>query len=359
MKPGNRPQWPLACGVIATSLALVICAAPVSASSAHVATSEFDGPSGLAVADGHLWVTNLSNSSLTEIDPSSGTWLATFRSTGYGFDRPSAIVSTGNDLFIANASGSVTEVRADTGALVRRITGARYRFSSPAAITVVGNDVLVLNSGVSGSITELSANTGDLHRVIRGPTYAFASPSAFAATGVDLFVADEANDSVTEVDVTTGKLLRVISRQGLRSPDGVAIGSGYVWVADHASSAVTRIAVATGVAVNTYSDKNASYGFWRPTAMISTGDNIYVMTPLGTSPMVTKVSATTAKPYWFMCNTNGPYYFSLLSAFAISNGDLWVASRSGANSKTAAAATGSLTELSLGSGSLIRTLPSP
>jgi hypothetical protein len=58
-----------------------------------------------------------------------------------------------------------------------------------------------------------------------------------------------------------------------------------------------------------------------------------------------------------MCNTNGPYYFSLLSAIAISGDHLWVASRSGANSKTPGARTGSLTELSTGNGSLIATLP--
>ena len=60
-----------------------------------------------------------------------------------------------------------------------------------------------------------------------------------------------------------------------------------------------------------------------------------------------------------MCNTNGPYYFSLLSAFAVSGTDLWVSSRSGANSATPGARTGSLTELSTGDGSLIATVPKP
>jgi hypothetical protein len=58
-----------------------------------------------------------------------------------------------------------------------------------------------------------------------------------------------------------------------------------------------------------------------------------------------------------MCNTNGPYYFSLLSAFAVNDGKLWVASRSGANSKTPGAATGSLTEITVGLGKLVMTLP--
>ena len=75
--------------------------------------------------------------------------------------------------------------------------------------------------------------------------------------------------------------------------------------------------------------------------------------------MVTNVTATTGAANWFMCNTNGPYYFSLLSAFAVSGDDLWVASRSGANSQTPGAATGSLTEMNTVSGALIATFPAP
>jgi hypothetical protein len=44
-----------------------------------------------------------------------------------------------------------------------------------------------------------------------------------------------------------------------------------------------------------------------------------------------------------MCNTNGPYYFSNLTAIAIANGEVWVASANGANNPKPAAANGSLT----------------
>jgi hypothetical protein len=60
-----------------------------------------------------------------------------------------------------------------------------------------------------------------------------------------------------------------------------------------------------------------------------------------------------------MCNTNGPYYFSDLSAFAVSGDDLWVASRTGDNSQTPGAKTGALTEMTITDGSLIATYPSP
>ncbi len=343
-------------GALVVAIVSGAVALPADASS-RATLSEFDSPSGLAFGGGHLWVTNATSSTVSEIDPNTGGWLGTLGSAQYGFNRPSAIVGYEGELFVANASGTVTEFRASSGTFVRSISGAAYRFSSPVALTTMGNDVLVLNSGASGSITVFSASTGAFIRNIRGPAYAMDNPAAFTTSGTDVWVADEGNNSVTELNVASTKLVRVISQQGLSSPDGIAIGSGNVWVANNATSSATEISATTGVVEGTKTDKDGSYGFWNPTVMVSTGYSIYTMTPYGTSPMVTKMSASTGHPYWFMCNTNGPYYFSELSAFAISDGNLWVASRNGANSKTPGAATGSLTELSLGSGKLIMTLP--
>ena len=96
----------------------------------------------------------------------------------------------------------------------------------------------------------------------------------------------------------------------------------------------TDIDQSTGAVLATVTDADAAYGFGRPSVAIQSGGNVFIASPFGTSPMVTKLSATTGAPSWYMCNTNGPYYFSLLSAFAISGDHLWVASQSGANSKT-------------------------
>jgi streptogramin lyase len=348
----------LTCSALAAITTLGTFTPTAGAESPHSTAHEFNWPTGLAFGGGKLWVTNATSSTISEINPSTGAWRGTLNSPSYGFDHPSAIVDHGGELFVVNANDTVTEFRASNGTLVRRILGATYHFSSPVAITTSGDEVLVLNSGNSGSVTVFSASTGALIRNIHGAAYAFNDPAAFATSGTDVWVADEGNNSVTELDFTTGKFVRVITQQGLSSPDGIAIGSGNVWVANNNTSSATEISASTGAVLGTKSDKDGSYGFWKPTVMISTGYSIYTMTPYGSSPMVTKMSASTGHPYWYMCNTNGPYYFSELSAFAISNGDLWVASRSGANSKTAGAATGSLTELSLGSGQLIKTLPS-
>jgi hypothetical protein len=352
------PGW-LTFFILAATSAWII---PAQAA-AHIASSpsEFDAPSGLAFGGGHLWVTNEAGNSVTEVNPSNGSWVATLRSTRYGFNRPTAITTSGPDLFIANAAGSVSELRASNGALVRVISGRHYRFVNPVAIEADGSMILVLNNGragTSGSITKIRKSTGSFLRTVSGSSYAFNNPMALAVSGPDTFVADKGNNSMTEV-TSGGGLVRVVAQQGLSAPDGIAVQDGNVWVANSASNSATQIAEGTGAVVTTETDSDGSYGFGLPFTVIGTSGNIFVASPFGDSPMVTKLSATSGQPSWYMCNTNGPYYFSLLSAFAVSSdaGDLWVASRSDANSKTPGAATGSLTELSTGDGSLITTLP--
>jgi outer membrane protein assembly factor BamB len=351
-------------------IASVTCATLLPAEFASgVSTSsalEFDAPSGLAFGGGHLWVTNEAGNSVSEINPSSGSWIATFNSKRYGFQSPTAITRDGAYLFVANASGSVSELRASDGALIRTISGSRYHFINPVAIEVAGSLILVLNAGrpsaagVSvGSITEIRAHSGSFVQTVSGTSFAFADPTALAVSGTVVFVADKGDNSVTEVRIASGRLIRVVTQQGLNAPDGIAIENGNVWVADSGSNAATEINPATGTVITTVSDSDGSYGFGSPSMVIGIGGNVYVASPFGTSPMVTKLSATSGQPSWYMCNTNGPYYFSLLSAFAVSGSDLRVASRSGANSATPGAQTGSLTELSIGDGSLIATLPKP
>jgi hypothetical protein len=338
--------------------------------SAHAASArvsganEFDEPTGLAIGGGHLWVANKAGDSVTEINPSNGAWITTItRAKGYDFNKPVAITRNGANLFILNAGDSVTEIAASNGKLVRVISGARFHFANPVAVTSTGSTMLVLNAGSAtaptGSITEFNARTGAFLRRVSGGKFAFANPQALTVSGTNIFVADEGNASVTELKVANGALVRVIQGQGLDAPDGIAVSSGNVWVADAASNAATDINATTGAVVATDSDSTADYGFGQPSSVIAAQGNVYIMTPYSTSPMVTKVGAVNGTPYWYMCNTNGPYYFSDLSAFAVSGNDLWVASRTGDNSETPSAKTGALTELLITDGSLVATYPAP
>jgi hypothetical protein len=321
---------------------------------------EFDYPSGLVFAGGHLWVANEHGNSVSEINPSNGDWMASLTSGPYGIDAPTAIAANGPDIYVANSVKSISEIDANTRKLVRIIFGTEYQFSKPVAITVAGGRVLVLNAGTNaGSITEFSAQNGLLLKTISGSRFAFDDPTAFTTDGQDVYVADKGNNSVTEVNMVSGRLVDVIAQQGLSEPDGIAVEDGRIWVADSQDNAATEINAANNAVLSTFTDAEAQYGFGDPATVIAAAGNVYIATPYGTSPMVTKVEATTGTPDWFMCNTNGPYYFSELSAFAVQGNNLWVASRTGANSHTPAAATGSLTEMNIDSGDLVATFPAP
>jgi hypothetical protein len=359
---------------LAVAVAMVIglvasICVPLTASTASAASlgifnaTEFDAPSGLSFGGGHLWVSNQAGNSLTEIDPSTGGWLGTFKAD---LDDPTAITTVGPDLFVANATGSLSEVRASDAHVIRTISGSQFGFVDPTALAVSGDTLLVLNAGrpsatppVAGSISEIDAHTGQLLRKVSGPSFAFDDPAALAVSGPHAYIADRGNDSVTEIDIASGARLGVIAGQGLNAPDGVTVTDGHVWVSDAGSNAATDIDESTGTVLATFGDSQGKYGFGSPSVAVASKGYVFIADPFGTSPMVTKLSATTGAPSWYMCNTNGPYYFSLLSALAVSGDHMWVASRSGANSKTPEAKTGSLTELDTGSGALITTRPLP
>jgi outer membrane protein assembly factor BamB len=354
----------LAMGLLVSASASSTETAASAASPGTFSAAEFDVPSGLAFGGGHLWVTNQAGNSLTEIDPSTGAWMGTFQASKYGLNQPTAITDAGPDLFVVNGAGSLSEVRASDGTVTRTISGRGFGFQRPIAIAAAGHTLLVLNTGrpsasppVAGSISEIDARTGHLLRRVSGPSFAFDNPAALTVSGSHTYVADEANDSVTEIDTASGRLVRVIADQGLSAPDGITAADGHVWVADSGSNAATEVDAVTGAVIGTFNDSDGQYGFGSPSVAIESAGNVFIASPFGTSPMVTKLSAANGTPSWYMCNTNGPYYFSLLSAFAVSGDRLWVASRSGANSKTGGAKTGSLTELDTGTGALITTLP--
>jgi hypothetical protein len=348
-----------------TPLAIgLLVVAPLVPEAAAGEGPEFDAPSGLAYGGGHLWVANQANNSVTEVNPSTGAWIKTIKKSADGFDQPAAITAVGADLFVVNGGGSITELQAQDGSLVGRVSGPAFGFDNPVAVAVVGTELYVLNAGeptaspaVPGSITIIDAGNRHLLGTISGPAFSFDNPTALTTWQHDLLVTDESANAVTEIDTTTNSLVKVITDPGLSAPDGIAAAQGHAWVSDSASSATTEIDVASATVLGTFDNSDGDYGFSAPSVAIATKSNVFIASPFGTSPMVTRLSATTGVPKWYMCNTNGPYYFSELSAFALAGNHLWVASRSGANNPFPDAATGSLTELYTTSGGLITTLP--
>ena len=208
---------------------------------------EFDSPSGLAIGGGHLWVTNEAGNSVTEINPSSGAWIATFNAATDGFRRPTAITSDGR----VPLRRQHRRIGQRTACEQRRLRSKRLRGSLPLRQPRGDHRGREPDPRAQRRATQRrgsehrvdhgdSRRNGSLVRTVSGPSFAFADPAAFAVSGGDVFVADRRNDAVTEVRVATGRLMRVVAGQGLSAPDGIAVVSGVAWVADSASNAVDR-----------------------------------------------------------------------------------------------------------------------
>jgi hypothetical protein len=130
------------------------------------------------------------------------------------------------------------------------ISASRYRFNGPDAIAPSGPDLFVANED-GNSITELNASTGSLVRVISASRYRFNGPDAIAPSGPDLFVANggprgaldgdrgpslppASGTSVTELNASTGRLVRVISASsyGFSGPHAIAVSGPDLFVAN-------------------------------------------------------------------------------------------------------------------------------
>ena len=105
---------------------------------------------------------------------------------------------------MANSLGnSVTEVNGTTGACKAVFSGSTYRFDDPTAMVTVGSDLFVANSdGTSSTLTEFNP-TSTTATVLSGSGYALDDPISMAVSGTDLFVLN-ADNVVSEVEHVDG-----------------------------------------------------------------------------------------------------------------------------------------------------------
>lgn len=332
--------------LLATSLIVVIGSAADAAPRMRPPDSyAFKSPSSVAVVHNDLFVANSGGNSVTEVNDSTGDFVALLRGARYRFDEPSAITAVGGDLFVANQGGdSLTEFVADTGALVRTFSGSTYGLADPIALAARRNHLFVLNG--TGSVTEVATNTGRDLGTASGPAYAFDQPTALAVAGDNVFVTNSAGNTVTEFSAHNRALVQVLSdtSYGFDDPLGVAFDGTNLWVTNSAAQTVTEIAPETGAVVAVLSSPD---GYFPMIGPVVTGDGyVFVISPPGSSPMVTQITPSTGTANWMMCNTNGPYLFNNPESAVVTGSNLWVVNEGG----------NSLTEMDASSGALLQTV---
>ncbi len=219
-------------------------------------------PSAMVVSGGELWVTDARGDSVTEVSAGTGRLVRVVRhneGSPSGFDDPVAIASAGLDLFVANLAGdSVTEIDASSGAVLKTISSSPYGFSRPAGIAYDGTNLWVSDSGAD-QVTEFTASTDALVQVVTNSShnenYGFWSPASIVALKSVVYVASPPGSSpmVTQIDTTNGwsnwMMCNTNYNFNFANPSALALDGTHLWVANEANNTLTEMNAKTGVLI--------------------------------------------------------------------------------------------------------------
>lgn len=300
-----------------------------AASAAQVGPAVFNGPTGIATCGSHVWVTNASGNSVTELNKSNGEQVQVISSASSDLSEPMGVAGNGTDLWVANlSSNSVSEIDCATGSSIRSINSGNL--NSPVAVAVSGTEVWVASqahlsdpadnvipnsssvtaysarndslekiisgtnvnglngsSGISvsggnvwitnangNSVTELDAKTGHVKREVEGDAGKFKWPMGVASTGADVWVENLQGNSLTEVNESTGTVRRVVTGDGLDGPDSICVHGKAIWVTNLYGNSVTELNSRSGSLIRVIQSK--ADGFSAPTGIAAGGSTVWV-----------------------------------------------------------------------------------
>jgi hypothetical protein len=197
---------------------------------------------------------------------------------------------------------------------------------------------------IYGRLSSSAAQPPAGSHVYSSASYGFSSPDSIAVDGSHVWVAS-LGGSVTELNAGNGSLVRILSSSGygFSSPEGIAADGTHVWVTNlgggaNGNGSVTEVNASNGSLVRILS--GASYGFNGPWGIAADGTHVWVTNygHPGTGHSVTELSAGNGS----LVRTI--YGFTSPSSVAVADGHVWVANGD------------SVTELNASNGSRVRTL---
>jgi DNA-binding SARP family transcriptional activator/DNA-binding beta-propeller fold protein YncE len=218
-----------------------------------VASFSLDGrtPTGLAVGAGAVWVAHGRRGELSRVEPQFGQRTRTIRLAVRPHGSPTGSVAVGAG-FVWAAFGDSTLARIEPKTV--RPSGSTLTGGSPTAVVVNGGAVWVASSG-DATIQRFNPTTFE-----EGPIRSISvgrRPTAMAYGEGALWVANENDDSVTRVEPSTNSTTTI--RVG-DEPVAIAVGTGAVWVANSGDGTVTRIDPRTNEVVGRLEIGNAPAG---------------------------------------------------------------------------------------------------
>lgn len=193
-------------------------------------------PWGVAVDAGAVWMSDAARGVVLQIDAASGEVLGEI-ATGAPDPRDTGIALADGQLWVANLGGSVGVVDLATGQPVARAATGE---GEPAAVVLDDRWAWVSTHGPGGGLVRLDRDDpqGD-------PLLLTLPESGFAAalSNGTVWVAG-LERRVFAIDAATGSVARTIDAGA--APRGIAVADGDLWVSLRDERAVVRIDAATG-----------------------------------------------------------------------------------------------------------------
>lgn len=216
-----------------------------------------NGPAGIAFGDGLVWVTNGLDGTLSEISPQTGTVVKTLPDVGNG---PAGVAVDGRFVWVANSNdGTVARVDAVTGD-VRDVASV----GAGADGVAVGDGSIWVTNQATGTVTRLDPRTGSIVEPIQSGSGA----GAVAIGAGSVWVANSLDGTVTRIDPESNAVRAVIPVGD--GPNGIAIAPGAVWVSNELAGTITKIDPIRGVPVLTRETGN------RPEGLVVSSGGLFV-----------------------------------------------------------------------------------
>ncbi len=246
------------------------------------ATGEFEQsisgalkPSFMTAYDGKLWISSYDTNKIYVVDIASGSVTQTL--TDATFSCPSGIVPAGGKIWVAqNCAGRVTVLNTD-GTIAATLSGSPYNFSWPFIITSDGANVWVPNTGTN-AVTKLNLTPTEgsyfaaSYNNTTTPGASFNGLRQTLSDGVSIWTISNATKVITQMDIATGNLVRVLSGDDYQfNGFGLSVVYGdYLWIPNSADDKVTVINKADGTVAAILS--GSPYNFSKPSSS-SVGDD--------------------------------------------------------------------------------------
>ncbi len=198
-------------------------------------------PWALLADSSHLWIANIFDQTVTELDKATGSLVATIPAG----PTPSSLADDGTHLWVTNTyADTVSEIDKETATVIKTITLPQDAL--PLGISTDGATVWVDMNGF-GTVAAIDATTG----TIVGTIEVGSQPQwSFSAAGT-LWVANMASNTVSKIDEATNTVVDTIAvGQNPIGIVGLSDGSR-IWVAEQGDGAVSVIDTSSDTVIDT------------------------------------------------------------------------------------------------------------